>query len=273
MGYKYLDVGGVNLPYLDEGEGNTIFLIPPWAASSVAFEGLREMLVKDGNRVISVDLPGWGARSKDLLVDKDFDNYIDIVEKFIKSFDIKVYNVLGYSLGATFLLHLLAQKRITPDKFILVSGFHSRKNIFELDSKLKKNTKIFEVFKRRGWSLSYLKFFVKMSYFIELFVNPPYLLKGWYYMRLIFFDAMKGDIDSAITPMFTLKDIDVRSLEGFRGKPLVIYNRNEPWYFRQFSEEIADMFNTEPSVVDGYSHRHLSFEPEKAYNVIKDFIK
>lgn len=272
MKYEVKKIDDIEVSYIDEGEGYPLFFIPPWGSSSLAFDGIAKLMEKDGIRIIRADLPGWGSRSKQLLKVKDFDSYVHFISKFINSFGFKEYAVAGYSLGVTFILHAIAMGYINPSKNIVVSGFHSRKNIFETNSRLSNNTKIYSSFKKLHVPMAVLRFNIKLLYFMELVTSRLYLSKAQYYMKLIFSDAMNGDVESSMTPVFTLKDLDPAVIKRYKGKSLVIYNKNEPWYFKQFTQEIADMLEVKPVIINALNHRHLSFEPEKSYNVIKEFL-
>ncbi|MBI2356662.1 alpha/beta hydrolase [Candidatus Dojkabacteria bacterium] len=272
MEYLSRKIDGIEITYLDEGEGFPLFFIPPWGSSSIAFDGITKLMKDDGIRVIRANLPGWGSKSKQLLKVKDFDSYVLFISKFINSFEFKDYGVAGYSLGVTFILHAISMGYINPSKNIVVSGFHSRKNIFETKSRLSLNASVYDGFRKLRIPLAILRFNIKLIYALELLTSRLYLSKARYYINLIFLDAMNGDVESSMTPVFTLKDLDQKGLNNFKGESLVIYNANEPWYFKQFTQEIADMLHVKPVIINALNHRHLSFEPEKSYNVIKEFI-
>ncbi len=272
MDYSSKEVKGIKVNYVDQGSGCPVFFIPPWGSSSLAFEGLSRMIAKDNVRTIRLDLPGWGKMSKERLPKKDFDSYVDLVSDFINSFGFKSYATLGYSLGATFILSGIARGLIHPQKNIVVSGFHSRRNIFEVESRLKRNVELYGRTRNSKIPIQLFKSVVKIFYLFDMVTNRVYFTQAPYYMRLIFSDAMNGDMESAMTPIFTLRDHSEEDFKNYKGKSLVVYSANEPWYYKQFTDEIAQMFNVEPVSVDAQSHRHLSFEPDKSYNVIRDFI-
>lgn len=272
MNYLEKELDGFKVNYIDEGQGIPVFFIPPWGSSSYAFEGVKRLLLKDGVRVIAINLPGWGKVSRPLLENKSFESYVQLISKFINSFGFKEYSILGYSLGVTFILGGIKMKLIDPTKVVLISGFHSRSNIFETESKLKNNVRILDNVRKFHIPLSFLKVCIQLVYFIELLSESLYRSKAGYYVKLIFFDAMRGDLQSAIGPIYSLPDHSREDFKHYRGRALVVYNVNEPWYFKQFTKEIAEMFSVEPAIIEAYSHRHLSFEPEKSYNVVKDFI-
>jgi pimeloyl-ACP methyl ester carboxylesterase len=273
MEYKYIDIDGIKVAYIEEGEGFPMFFIPPWASSSIAFEGVTKLLLKESEniKVIRVDLPGWGGKTKGRMESNDFQAYVDIVAKFINSFGYLDYGVLGYSLGATFLLHAIEQGKIHPNKTVIVSGFHGRTNIVDVDSRLRSN--FYRVQKLIDLKIPspVVKLLIGLIYFSELVTISLYRKHAVYYIRLIS-KAINGDLRSAFNPMMTLKDLNAEMVKRNKGKVMVLYNSNEPWYFQQFNKEIAQMLDTEPVCIEAYSHRHFSFEPERSYRVIKDFI-
>lgn len=273
MEHKYVDIEGIKVGYTDEGSGFPVFFIPPWASSGVAFEGLTRFILDstDSIRIIRVDMPSWGGATKGHMKVSDFQSYVEIVAKFINSFGFSDFGTLGYSLGVAFILHGIEQGLINPTKSIFVSGFHGRSNVFDVDSKLRYN--FFIVKRLMGWKIPspIVKSIICMFYILELITIKLYRDNAKYFIKLIS-TAMKGDLSSTFIPMLTLKDLDKGKDLSKRSKYLVLYNVNEPWYFQQFSREIGQMINVTPVTIEAFSHRHLSFEPEKSYNIIKDFI-
>jgi pimeloyl-ACP methyl ester carboxylesterase len=57
---KYIDIGGVNIFYLDQGEGEVIFCLHGVPTSSYMYRKVADSLVKMGLRVVAIDLPGLG---------------------------------------------------------------------------------------------------------------------------------------------------------------------------------------------------------------------
>ncbi|KKR06395.1 MAG: alpha/beta hydrolase family protein [candidate division WS6 bacterium GW2011_GWF2_39_15] len=269
--YFNKEIAGINVYYKESGEGYPLFLIPPWTASNMAFDGLVELLKDYPIKIIRPDLPGWGGKTKQKLEDKSFGSYVEFISDFINSFGFKKYAVLGYSLGNTFLLHAIAKKLINPEKLIIISGFHSRSNVFEVECDLNRNLKIYYLTRKLRIPKRGLKFILANFYLYEMIVNDIYRRKYRYFTRLVG-TSIFADFDSVMEPMLTLEELHGEQLKDYKGKSLVLYNSKEPWYFVRFTQEIADMLGVKPVTIEAFSHRHFSFEPERSYDITRDFI-
>lgn len=95
---------GIEISYLDEGEGEPILLIHGFASNSSinwVYPGWVDLLVKDGRRVIALDNRGHGESSKFY----DPDSYgapvmAEDARRLLDHLGIEATDVMGYSMGA-----------------------------------------------------------------------------------------------------------------------------------------------------------------------------
>lgn len=68
---RRVEVDGLDIAYREQGEGPAVLLVHGWPTSSYLW---REVMppVAVANRVVAVDLPGFGASAKPLDVDYGF---------------------------------------------------------------------------------------------------------------------------------------------------------------------------------------------------------
>jgi pimeloyl-ACP methyl ester carboxylesterase len=95
---------GVDVAYLDEGEGDPILLIHGFASNKTInweYPGWVDLLVKDGRRVIALDNRGHGESSK--FYDPEAYGAPVMAEdarRLLDHLGIKETDVMGYSMGA-----------------------------------------------------------------------------------------------------------------------------------------------------------------------------
>ena len=83
------------------GEGETIILLHGFLASSKYWRRLQPRLSKAGYRVVTMDLLGFGHAPKPRKANYDYDEYIQYIDKNIKSLKLeKPFILAGHSMGA-----------------------------------------------------------------------------------------------------------------------------------------------------------------------------
>ena len=119
---RYASVGTgtqkVRLAYRDHGTGPTILLLHGFGASSYTWRHVEPALIASGNRVITLDMKGFG------LSEKPFDDRYSIfdqaalVSQFIDRIGLKKVTVVGHSLGGGVALVLALDKNPAKRKRI-----------------------------------------------------------------------------------------------------------------------------------------------------------
>lgn len=95
---------GIEISYLDEGEGDPILLIHGFASNGTinwVYPGWVDLLVKDGRRVIALDNRGHGESTKFY----DSESYgapvmAEDARRLLDHLGIEAADVMGYSMGA-----------------------------------------------------------------------------------------------------------------------------------------------------------------------------
>ncbi len=98
------DHGGVQIAYLDEGEGDPILLIHGFASSKAinwVYPGWVSELVRNGRRVIALDNRGHGESTK-LYKPEDYELQVMVDDAVALMSHLKIQraDVMGYSMGA-----------------------------------------------------------------------------------------------------------------------------------------------------------------------------
>jgi pimeloyl-ACP methyl ester carboxylesterase len=102
---RYTEVEGMKLYYIEEGAGFPLVLIHGFMSCSEDFSRIIHRLSRN-NKVLAVDLIGFGHSDKRNELNYSKKNMAAVVHKFMKSKGYKKYNVLGHSMGGGVALNL-----------------------------------------------------------------------------------------------------------------------------------------------------------------------
>ncbi|HWQ20522.1 MAG TPA: alpha/beta hydrolase [Methanotrichaceae archaeon] len=98
---------GVKLFVQDWGSGRPILFIHGWPLSHEIFEYQMVPLMRAGNRVIGIDLRGFGQSDKPWQ-GNDYDTWADDVGKVIEALDLNGVLLAGFSMGGAIAMHYIA---------------------------------------------------------------------------------------------------------------------------------------------------------------------
>jgi len=126
-------VKDVNINYVDYGEGeNTIVLLHGWGQNISMMKPIGDKLIKS-NRVIIIDLPGFGESSEPDKVWSLFD-YVECIHELLESLNIDNPILIGHSFGGK--ISLLYASKYNVLKLVLF-GSPYKKEIKKLSTKTK----------------------------------------------------------------------------------------------------------------------------------------
>lgn len=91
--------GAVRLAYRDKGKGKPVILLHGFGASSYTWRFIEPALVKDGFRVLTVDLKGFGLSDKPIDEKYSIFDQADLISTFIRQLQLKDLTIIGHSLG------------------------------------------------------------------------------------------------------------------------------------------------------------------------------
>jgi pimeloyl-ACP methyl ester carboxylesterase len=95
---KQVEVDGLTVAYRELGEGPTVLLLHGWPTSSYLW---REVVppIAAANRVVAIDLPGFGASEKPLDADYGFDFHAGALDGFLDALGIEQVALGVHDLG------------------------------------------------------------------------------------------------------------------------------------------------------------------------------
>ena len=102
------NINGLNINYIDEGQGPLLILLHGWGSNIDLFSGIVNF-TKSKYHVVAMDMPGFG-KSDEPSEPMDVDDYVNFVLEFIKELypEEKEIMFLGHSMGGRIIIKLSA---------------------------------------------------------------------------------------------------------------------------------------------------------------------
>jgi len=91
-------IQGVETNYKNIGKGKLLLILHGWGSNSEKWQGIGELLSKNGMKVIILDLPGFGNSQKPSKV-WGLDDYCQFIWGFINFLNLEKFYLLGHSFG------------------------------------------------------------------------------------------------------------------------------------------------------------------------------
>ncbi len=100
------NINGLNINYIDEGEGTLLVMLHGWGSNIDLFSGVVNF-AKKKYHVVAMDMPGFG-KSGEPKEPMSVDDYVNFVLEFIKKLypDDKEIIFLGHSMGGRIIIKL-----------------------------------------------------------------------------------------------------------------------------------------------------------------------
>lgn len=150
---NYVEIGGLRMHYVDEGEGEneTVLMLHGEPSWSYLYRKMIPMVVLADCRVIAPDLIGFGKSDKP--VDREtytYQNHVDWLTDFIQKLDLRNITLVGQDWGGLIGLRLAAEdearfKRIIAANTFLPTGDQRPSEAFFKWREFSQKTKVFDV--------------------------------------------------------------------------------------------------------------------------------
>ena len=136
-------IDGLNINYVDEGNGTPVLLLHGWGSSLTLYKRIIDSL-KGKCRLVAVDFPGCGG-SDTMSEPWDIKCYSDFVLKFMAAVGLENPIMIGHSHGARVTLYMNAMGLVKSPKIVLLdsAGLIPKKSF-----KQKARAKSFKAIKR-----------------------------------------------------------------------------------------------------------------------------
>ncbi|MCB9032621.1 MAG: alpha/beta hydrolase [Chitinophagales bacterium] len=137
---QYINIDGLNVRYIIEGNGTPIVLIHGTGASLETWNDWTKTLVKDSFQVIRLDIPGFGVTGPRNDRNYSIENYIQVLNDFLVQLNIDSFALAGNSLGGEIAWQYAVAYPNKVTKLILLdpAGFYNDKAKGSLVFKLAK---------------------------------------------------------------------------------------------------------------------------------------
>ena len=138
-----VNIDGLNIEYITEGEGQPVLLLHGWGSSFDVYRGIINTL-KNRCRLFAVNFPGCGG-SDTMDTPWSLDDYCHFVLKFMAAVGISDPILIGHSHGGRVILKMAADGMVNPPKIVLLdsAGLIPKKS-----TKQKLRAKSFKAIKR-----------------------------------------------------------------------------------------------------------------------------
>lgn len=93
-----VDADGIGIAYREMGEGSPVLLLHGWPTSSFLWRNVMPAIARS-NRVVAIDLPGFGASDKPAGADYDFDFYATVIDSTLAALEIDSLGLAVHDLG------------------------------------------------------------------------------------------------------------------------------------------------------------------------------
>lgn len=107
---RFVDLDTLRLHYLEAGAGEPVLLLHGWPTSSYLWRNIMPAMAKT-NRVIALDLPGFGQSDKPLDVSYSFPFFTGVLDEFCAALGINSLGLAVHDLGGPVGLYWACQNR------------------------------------------------------------------------------------------------------------------------------------------------------------------
>ncbi len=119
---KKVSIKGINISYIDEGDGEPIVLVHGSPTSSFLWRHMIKEL--SGNaRVIALDLPGFGFSDPPPNGDYSISHYSDFLESFIDALSIKEVTLVCHDMGGPYTLYYALHHPEKYNRLVILDTF------------------------------------------------------------------------------------------------------------------------------------------------------
>lgn len=116
-----VNIDGLNINYIKEGEGETVLILPGWGTTTDTYSSLINSISKY-KQVICMDMPGFGKSDEPTSV-WQLDDFVTLTKKFIAELGIKRLSLIGHSNGGRIIIKLMGSNpEFEVDRIVLIGS-------------------------------------------------------------------------------------------------------------------------------------------------------
>lgn len=118
---QYTDLDGVNVHYVDEGEGDTVIFLHASYHSLRSWDPLAALL-KDRFRIVRMDFANAGLTGPDPKQLNSIERNIDLLERLIEELGLKQFTLVGTSSGGVVAFRYAANNQDRVHRLVLINS-------------------------------------------------------------------------------------------------------------------------------------------------------
>jgi pimeloyl-ACP methyl ester carboxylesterase len=268
---KQISVEGINISYIEKGEGNPLVLVHGSPTSSFLWRDMIEKLSEHG-RIIALDLPGFGFSDPPPNGDYTISTYARIFESFLEALAIERATLICHDFGGPIVLTYALRH---PEKYqrliILDTILHTDLPPWPLFIKIAKIRPIGEIFLRLGGKS------IARSQLEEGVMDKSRISEGIvqrYYMP-------DGNPDKLNKTMLGTLRIDYmedlefieKNLQTIEKPTLILWGENDKYLPLSLGDRIhKDITGSKMERIPNCGHFVPEDQPERATKIIVEFL-
>lgn len=262
---RFVEVDGIFVHYVDEGNGIPIILLHGTGASLHTWDLWSEKL-KDKYRVLRITLPGFGLSGPRSDKKYKIKDYVNLLESFVELMGIEKFYLAGNSLGGSiaWLYTSFYQKKVK--KLILINS-----SGFELDEM---------PFVIRIARNNYLNFLIKKT-------SPQFLIKKS--LKEVFYDD--NLVSKSITDRYYKLNLREGNRQAFidralvnyidytprlkkiKSPTLILWGKNDEWINVKYAQKFKTMIKASRlSIMNETGHIPMEERPFESLEIVMDFL-
>ena len=117
---RSVPAGDLTLAYRELGEGPPVLLLHGWPTSSFLWRDVMPAIA-DKNRVIALDLPGYGGSDKPAGAKYRFELFERAIDDFLAELGIEELGIAGHDVGGPIAAHWTLGRRQRVTKLALLN--------------------------------------------------------------------------------------------------------------------------------------------------------
>ncbi len=271
---KFLAMDGMEVHYRDEGTGKTIVLLHGTAASLHTWDAWTTELIKNGFRVVRMDLPAFGLTGPNKRHDYSINRYVKFVNDFLNDLDIKSCYLVGNSLGGRIAWNYAADYPQRVEKLVLLdaSGFE----ILNQDGSKKNPPLAFQLAQSPllSWAVRYFtpKFLVRKS--LKEVMADDRLVTDKLVKRYHDFMLREGNRAAFIARVNLNYEDQTEKLKKINTPTLIQWGMLDEWVplvcAYQFDKALP---NSQLVIYDDLGHIPMEEDPQRTVRDVLEFVK
>ncbi len=261
---KRADVRGLEVFYVDRGEGDAVVLVHGWASSSFSWRRVIPHLSKRF-RVIALDLPGFGL-SQRLPGGLDLEPVRDLLIGLLDRIGVEDFNLVGHSMGGAISAYVAATTPERVRRLVLVNP-----SLF--GSEGGRRPLAMELARRRPIGDLMVRFMVRKSV-VRSVLEKVYVRREALDEETVdgYYESVRNSGKTLLEAFRIIQGFDPGLMRGLRCPVLFVLGRHDALVPYERNLELARGIGAEVFVDESSGHNPHEENPEEISRVIAGFL-